>query len=53
MQGMLHRLSDGSEEESPWEPSFNVGSLPIRPTDQQLQELFRATRNGQFGQGHF
>jgi len=40
MQGMLHRLSDGSEEEVTVGTKLYVGSLPYTTTDQQLQELF-------------
>ena len=40
MQGMLHRLSDGSEEEVTVGNKLYVGSLPYTTTDQQLQELF-------------
>jgi RNA recognition motif-containing protein len=40
MQGMLHRLSDRSEEEVTVGTKLYVGSLPYTTTDQQLQELF-------------
>lgn len=40
MQGMLHRLGDGSEEEVTVGTKLYVGSLPYTTTDQQLQELF-------------
>ena len=40
MQGMLHRLSDGSEEEATVGNKLYVGGLPYTTTDQQLQDLF-------------